>query len=64
MLCREEIAVLYEQNVELSGVSVKLRKAAISVVMPVCFCPSVRPPARPPARKEQFGSHRTDFHGI
>jgi len=44
------------------GVSVKLRKAAISFVMSVRLCAC--PPARSPVRMELLRSHRTDIHEI
>jgi hypothetical protein len=40
------------------GAFAKLREATISFIM------SVRPSARPPARMEQLGSHKTDFYEI
>jgi len=44
------------------GALAKLRKSTISFAMSAC--PSVRPPARPSVRKDQLGSHWTDFHEI
>jgi hypothetical protein len=60
-VCVVEILLLIHVS-RFLGPFAKLRKANISLVMPVCLC--VCPSVYPSVRMEQLGSHWTDFREI